>query len=258
LTPDEDHLTERDLRELAALADGSLTGSRRAQLERRVAASPHLQALVAEQRRAVAAVRAAQPTAPARLVERVSALGERRPARARRRGAIAVVLAAGCALAAVLLFVPGSEPGTPTVAQAEQLTEKPPAADGPALRGDRPGVMRLEGARLSYPDWSREYGWHVAGTRRDRLGNRDATTVLYTRRGHRVGYTVISGPVLAVPSRAVRGVKEGTVLYTTRIGRRPVVVWERRGHTCVLSGSGVSRATLHELASWRADGALPF
>jgi anti-sigma factor RsiW len=52
-----DRPSERDL---AALADGSLApGARRARVERAVAASPELQALVRDQRRAIESVRSA-------------------------------------------------------------------------------------------------------------------------------------------------------------------------------------------------------
>ena len=210
-----------------------------------------------EQRSAMAAVRARDERAPARLHRRVAALREHR-SRPAYRGRIALVLAAACALAAVVLLRPGSEPGTPAVAQAAALTAKGPAPDGSRLRQGGAGLLRLEGARLPYPDWSHEYGWHAAGARRDRLGNRDTTTVFYLKHGRRIGYTIVSGSGLAVPAGTVRKVKEGTVLHTARIGGRPVTVWKRRGSTCVLSGEGITRAGLQELASWRARGALPF
>ena len=253
----EQHRLERELEELAALADGTLPPARRAALEERVAASPRLQALLEEQRSTRAAVRARDERAPAGLHRRVAALREQRPLPA-RRGRIALVLAAACALAAVVLLAPGSEPGTPTVAQAAALTAKGPAPDGSVPRRSGAGLLRLEGARLPYPDWSHEYGWHATGTRRDRLGNREATTVFYSKHGRRIGYTIVSGLGLALPAGVVRIVKEGTVLHTARLGGRPVTVWQRRGSTCVLSGGGVQRAGLEELASWRARGALPF
>ena len=63
--------------ELAALADGSLAPERRAELEARVAASPELADLLAEQQRAVALTRsaAAEVEAPAALRARI----EQRP-----------------------------------------------------------------------------------------------------------------------------------------------------------------------------------
>lgn len=63
--------TERELADLAALADGSLAPARRAEVEAPVAASPERQALVDEQRRAIRAVRAAAVPAPLSLRERV-------------------------------------------------------------------------------------------------------------------------------------------------------------------------------------------
>jgi hypothetical protein len=253
----EQHHLEQELEELAALADGTLPPARRAALEERVAASPQLQALLEEQRSATAAVQARDERAPAGLHRRVAALREHRPLPP-YRGRIALVLVAACALAAVVLLRAGSEPGTPTVAQAAALTAKGPAPDGSGPRWSGTGLLRLEGARLPYPDWSHEYGWHAAGARRDRLGNRDTTTVFYLKHGRRIGYTIVSGSGLAVPAGTVRKVKEGTVLHTARIGGRPVTVWQRRGSTCVLSGDGVTSAGLQELASWRARGALPF
>jgi hypothetical protein len=37
-----------------------------------------------------------------------------------------------------------------------------------------------------------------------------------------------------------------------------VVTWERKGHSCILSGQGVSRAKLLKLAAWGDSGSLPY
>jgi hypothetical protein len=37
-----------------------------------------------------------------------------------------------------------------------------------------------------------------------------------------------------------------------------VVTWERRGHSCILAGHGLTRAELVKLASWEDAGYLPF
>src|SRR5438093_7432180 len=50
-------LTEREIAEMCALADGTLPAERRAEVEARVAASPELQELLERQRVAVTAVR---------------------------------------------------------------------------------------------------------------------------------------------------------------------------------------------------------
>ncbi|HEU5242560.1 MAG TPA: MBL fold metallo-hydrolase [Ornithinibacter sp.] len=51
---------------------------------------------------------------------------------------------------------------------------------------------------------------------------------------------------------------DGVRLSVTRDGDRTVVTWLRDGHTCVLSGSGVPRRTMLELAAWKGDGAVAF
>ena len=65
--PRQDDAGDREVAELAALADGSLAPKRRAALEARVAESPELADLLAEQERAVALMRgaAAEVEAPA-------------------------------------------------------------------------------------------------------------------------------------------------------------------------------------------------
>ena len=77
----QDEADNRELAELAALADGSLAPERRAAVEARVAADPELADRLAEQRRAIALAQsaAAEVEAPPALRARI----ERRP-RARR------------------------------------------------------------------------------------------------------------------------------------------------------------------------------
>jgi hypothetical protein len=248
--------SERELAELAALADGSLPAERRAAVEARVAASPRLQALLAEQRNALAAVRGRGERASPGLHRRIGTLGReaRRPAPRR----LAVALAAATLLAAALLIaIPGSEPGTPSLAEAAALNGREPAAHAQPPRPAARGRLVTRAAGLAYPDWSSEYGWRPAGVRHDRLGDRDTTTVFYAKGGRRIGYTIVSGAALSRP-RAARISKEGSVVYLLEVDGRPVVTWLRRGHTCVLGGDRVRHATLLELASWRPGGADPF
>src|SRR2546423_3473066 len=118
---------ERELADLAALADGSLAPERRSEVEARVAADPELRALADEQRRAVKLTRsaAAETRAPLALRERVEADRQRLAPRARRRrrglmGGLAAALAV--AVLAVVLALPGGAPGRPTLVQAASLT----------------------------------------------------------------------------------------------------------------------------------------
>jgi hypothetical protein len=50
----------------------------------------------------------------------------------------------------------------------------------------------------------------------------------------------------------------GTHLQVLRLDGRLVVVWLRRGHTCVLSGARTSVSVLSRLAAWKAGGRVPF
>src|ERR687897_211549 len=115
-----EELDERTRRELAQLADGTLSGAKRDALEERIRTSPALAAALERQRTAVAALRGLEVTAPAGLRERIEA--ERRRPRAtlrRRRFALAGGLAAAAAttaLAAALVLPTGS--GGPSVVEA--------------------------------------------------------------------------------------------------------------------------------------------
>jgi hypothetical protein len=50
----------------------------------------------------------------------------------------------------------------------------------------------------------------------------------------------------------------GTQLHSASLGDRQVVTWLRRGHTCVLSGTGVPAGELTALGSWRGGGVIPY
>jgi len=92
---------QRDEAEIAALADGSLAPERRAELDARIAASPELADLLAEQQRAVALARSAatEVEAPAALRARIE------NGRARRRSAPRRLVAVGSAVAVVAAIV---------------------------------------------------------------------------------------------------------------------------------------------------------
>jgi hypothetical protein len=229
---------DSDLTDLAALADGSLPAERRAEVERRVAASPELSASLARQRRALAAVHAAAGPAPAGLRARLERLREPR----RRPLGIAVGLAgAAVAVALVLLVGPGGA-DSPSVADAAVLATRPPSAGPP------PRLPAVEGVR--FPRWDERFHWRATGVRSDRLGDHPATTVYYRYDGHRVGYTIVGGQALAAPSDAARSVRGRTAFHSLRLGSRTVVTWRRKGHTCVLSGAGIRRGTLLTLADY--------
>src|SRR5258708_38300409 len=97
-------LSECDLRELAAYADGSLDQSRSAAVARRIEQSPALAELVDGQLRALELVQASAVRAPASL--RVAIDAARAPGRRRRRAVRAGGLAAAAAALAAGPVVP--------------------------------------------------------------------------------------------------------------------------------------------------------
>ncbi len=162
----QDDAGDREVAELAALADGSLAPKRRAALEARVAESPELAGLLAEQERAVALVRgaAAEVEAPAPLRARVNA-----GRTAHRRWAPRPVIFAGAAAAAAAAVAIGLsvfDSGTSAERFRAALgpTDLVPAASGEAtltkttsgwrIELDATGLPRLDGKSF-YEAWLR-------------------------------------------------------------------------------------------------------
>jgi hypothetical protein len=199
---------------------------------------------------------AAAERAPATLRARVALA--RPPLRAARRiGALAVAGAAAMA-ATIVLAVGGGPTETPSVADATALGERPPAAPVPDVASDAVALTRPRGAGLPFPEWQSHFGWKAIGMRSDRLDDRPATTVFYARRSQVVAYTIVGGGPLPVGARATRATREGTALRSLVVHGRRTVTWLRRGHTCVLSGTTATGATLLRLAAWRGGDKLPY
>jgi anti-sigma factor RsiW len=244
--------------ELTALADGTLSGRRRRRLEERLERERGLREELERQRHAVAALRAADLAAPAGLRTRIEAERERARGPARRRrlavgGTLAGAVAAG-ALALVLVLPDGA--GAPSVVEAAELAERPSA--GPPPRPGHPDRLAVAAFGLPFPDWAQEFGWSAIGARRDEIDGRDAVTVFYEKEGRRIAYTVVSGDRIDPPDHAASAERAGTRLSYLEDRGRLVVTWERRGFTCLLSGRGVPRDVLLDLAGWRAMGKIPF
>lgn len=252
---EERHLSEAQLTDLSALADGSLDPRRRETVQQSIARSPHLRTLYEHERSAVEMLQqAAAERAPARLRMRVGSQRASRDARARwnpRYGALAAALAAAGA-AALALLLPGATPGSPPVSQAAQLARRGPSGPGPVPDPGDPQTklaQRVQG--LYFPNWSGALGWRPVGARTDRLGGRPAVTVYYERRGMSVAYTIVGAPALAKPSALVTHLG-GFAVQALRVRDRNVVTWRRAGHTCVLSASAVPTRVLETLAQREA------
>jgi anti-sigma factor RsiW len=233
-------------RDLARLADGTLSARRRELLERAIAHSPELQERLSEQRRAVVALRFAAQRERAPVALRM----QRRALRTRaRRGpwALVVALAApAAALVTIFALLASGEPSL-TVAQAATLAARPALMTVGEPPEDSARLPGLRAAGLPFPYWEDRFGWQATGARTDRIDGRSMTTVFYRRGDRRIAYTIVSGRPLAT----------GASTFTTPGGQR-VVTWLRRGHTCVLSGRDVPLRALLALAAWRAHGRIPF
>jgi hypothetical protein len=254
-------LSEREMAELCALADGTLPADRRAAVEARVAASPELQELLERQRRALTATRAlANEPVPASLREAVEA---RRRAPERRRVAPRLVprLAAAGALAAVLVavlaVVLSGGSGGPTVAEAARLAKRPPTGPPPPPLDASRTKLALDVEGVVFPNLTPAFGWRAVGVRRDTIDGRNVSVVFYAKGARRIAYAIVAGAGLPRPSEAQGTTRGGVLFQTLPVDNRLMVTWRRAGHTCVLIGAA-PRAELLALANWRGDGTLRY
>ena len=249
-------LSDQEVAELCALADGTLPPAKRAEVQARVAASPELAAMVERQRHALAATQAlaAEPV-PSSLRTAVQGLTPRRTKARRRRLGVAFSAAAVLAAVAVVFVVlsVSGGPAAPSVAAAAQLALQAP--NGPAP-GTVPGTGKLAASveGVSFPDYLASYGWRPVGARHGQLGGRSATVVYYEKGGRRLGYAIVAGPGLPLPHQAASTTRSGVRFQTLTLHGQQVVTWRDQGHTCVRAGP-VPAGELVTLASWGGTGA---
>jgi hypothetical protein len=209
-------------------------------------------------------VRSIDVSAPDSLHRELEAL----VARGRRRGLgparsfglaprIAAAGAVAAALAAVLVTVAlsgGSSGLSQQTAMAIALRQPTQSAPAESRAHDTQLAAAVEGT--PFPYWAR-LGWHPVGARTDQVAGRTVTTVFYgDGRGHRIGYSIAAGSAPALSGQVVERREGGTPYRIVVHNGVPAVVWLRSGHLCVVSGRGVSSATLVRLASWRPHGGV--
>jgi hypothetical protein len=177
----------------------------------------------------------------------------------RRRVVIGGAIAAAASVAlALILVLPGAFSGGPSVADAAALAEKPPTQAAPGGVPGAPQLLRAEVDDVPFPNYAAKFGWKPVGARHDDPSGRGATTVYYKKYGREIAYTIVSGDALDTPSDARPTTRGGVEYRRFRDDGRSAVTWERKGHTCVLSGEAVRPAELITLADWRGKGAIPF
>jgi len=156
---------------------------------------------------------------------------------------------------AVVLLLPAGTPGGPSVSQAASLALRGATLPAPSPRAYQADfALNKDVQEVYFPNWSHRFGWRPAGQRSDSIGGRRAVTVFYTRNGRQIAYTIVTAPALKLPNASAYQFR-GTEFQSFAIGERQVVTWRRAGHTCVLSGVGVSPAELSRLAAWHSPAA---
>jgi hypothetical protein len=170
----------------------------------------------------------------------------------------AVALAAALAAALVVgLSGGGSSTAALNVREAAALTGRG-AITGAPLENPRNGAKLAASVDgVAFPYWEERFGWRATGARSDRVAGRAVKTVFYANdRGQRIGYAIVAG----APAPAVKGgtlaSRGGTPYRLLSENGAPVVTWQREGRLCIVSGRGVSSATLLRLASWQDSGQI--
>jgi hypothetical protein len=206
--------------------------------------------------------------APDRLRADVDALrAGPRPAPRRRGlpvfGVAGAALVAAAAVVLVLVLGPGDDgspvrqrPADPTLEQVTLAAMRPAVNVAPREDRDEPALVEARINGLQFPYWQDDFGLDAVGTRRERLGGREAMTVTYRGGSQEIGYTIIAGAPLPYPRTAREAYRGHTELYFLRDGTANVVAWRRAGHTCVLASRDASVKKLLRLAAWTGAGGV--
>jgi hypothetical protein len=224
--------------------------------------TPHIED---EQRRIAELLRSLDAPAPESLHRRIESLvashqSQFAPRSLRRGGrrfsplGLAAAGAVAAAIVAVAIAVGlGGGSSAPTVSFSQAAASTLRAATLPAPPESQAHHAQLAVAvnDVPFPYWEDRFGWRSTGSRTDRVDGRSITTVFYANSsGRRIGYAILAG----TPAPRVGG---GVVVWRSGVSYRvlaengaAVVTWLRDGHLCVVSGRGVSSATLLRLASW--------
>jgi hypothetical protein len=225
--------------------------------------SPHIED---EQRRIAELLRSFDTPAPESLHRRIEALmaphqrqfAPRSSRRVLRRFSPLGLAGAGAVAAAVVAVaivvgLGGGGGSVPTVSFSQAAASTLRAATLPAPPESHAHHSQLAVAvnGVPFPYWEDRFGWRSTGSRTDRVDGRSITTVFYANSsGRRIGYAILAG----TPAPRIDG---GVIAWRGGVSYRllsengaAVVTWLRDGHLCVLSGRGISSATLLKLASW--------
>lgn len=255
---EDEQLSDVELGELAAYADGSLARSGRPRMFDRLQDSPRLQGLVDEQRASIVAVAVLDAPAPESLLMRLDLTSSRgvddAPApRTRRSGAVRLALA-GVLMAAIGVIALATALVTvtaaPTIGDAAELADRGASAPPPRLDPTNPYLLASSVAGVAFPNYEEGFEWRRSGERADYLEGRQTRTVFYRRGPQEMAYSIIAGEPLPWPTDARGAIRDGVELEYVRYERSAVVTWMRGGQTCVISSADVGADELLDLAAW--------
>jgi hypothetical protein len=219
-----------------------------------------------EQRRIAVLLRSLDVPAPEALHRRIESLVashqshgfmRRTPSRDLRRFSPLGLASAGAVAAAIVAIAItvglGGGGSAPTVSFSQAAASTLRAATLPAPPESQAHHAQLAVAvdGVPFPYWSERFGWRSTGSRTDRVDGRSITTVFYAdSSGRRIGYAILAGTPAPRIGDGVIAWRGGVSYRLFTENGAAVVTWMRDGHLCVLSGRGVSSATLLRLASW--------
>jgi hypothetical protein len=163
-----------------------------------------------------------------------------------RLGGLAAV--AAVAVVALVISLSGGSTAAPTLAQVAALSGRGPAGPAPGpLPSAQTTLLTAAVGGLHFPNWRDDGGWRSSGERTDTVGGRSVKTVFYTHAGVRLAYSIVASPVLW-------GSRVSNSPYVVlQVGSRVTVVWTDEGHTCALTGAGISAGSLWSLAKTTLD-----
>jgi len=230
--------------DLASLADGSLSADRRREIEDQLHESDAARESIAQQRTAVDLVRGIDAEAPQSLHRAVEEMVDARQpgARTRRTPLFAgAAVALGASAIAVFLIAGG---GAQPIDNAAQLAQAGPQTAAPAHDAR---WLNVSVGNVRFPYWADNHGWQSYGARSDNFNGRTAKTVFYRdASGRKVAYTIVGGSALAAGGGKMSSEKGISYRVSNQNGTHRVV-WQRGGHTCILTASAVPTSELQTL-----------
>ncbi len=201
-------------------------------------------------------IRSIDVAAPAHVHDRVREMVDERSKRKPALGGLrlrvgAALTGLAAAAAALVLALAGSGGAELTLAQASVVTLRPATLPAPRESGSNHEELAASVEGVRFPYWGERFGWRQTGSRVDHVGGHSVRTVFYSDgQGHTVGYAILAGRAPSLSNAGDVRWRGGTAYRVGTAQGTTVVTWKRGDHLCVVSGRGVSPATLLTLASW--------